>query len=244
MFAGCFWRDYNSVVTMYADEPGESPPRSLRGFRSDGLNGLLPQNHMEFPPHELTEQPGNVSFDFMDDVASEQLDGFGAFDSWMHIPECAADGTADSYEPESPVETLQGDAPALKVSGPSQVEHAWQQCAMAAQSKRRKLVQPKLPWEHSPFNLVFRTGGRWHGTALANLSDMFQPAGFGVADVLNSDLVDNSTLARKFEAPAPPVVQLNFKQTRKELPDEDIRRVALCKLRHLLLQDHWRHSLG
>ena len=244
LFAGCFWRDYNSVVTMYADEPGESLPRSLRGFRRRWSERSAASESHGVSPHELTEQPGNVSFDFMDDVASEQLDGFGAFDSWMHIPECAADGTADSYEPESPVETLQGDAPALKVFGPSQVEHAWQQCAMAAQSKRRKLVQPKLPWEHSPFNLVFRTGGRWHGTALANLSDMFQPAGFGVADVLNSDLVDNSTLARKFEAPAPPVVQLNFKQTRKELPDEDIRRVALCKLRHLLLQDPLATQLG
>ena len=33
LFAGCFWRDYNSAITMLTDEPGESPPRSLRGFR-------------------------------------------------------------------------------------------------------------------------------------------------------------------------------------------------------------------
>ena len=105
-------------------------------------------------------------------------------------------------------------------------------------------MQPKLPWESSPLNLVFRTCDKWHGTALANLSDMFQPTGFGVTDVLSSNLVDSGTLARKFEAPAPPVVKLNFKQTRKELPDEDIRRVALCKLRHLLLQDPLATQLG
>ena len=146
------------------------------------LQPLFACFHVHCPPkitpHEFAEPFGHASLDFMDDVASEQMGGFGAFDSWMYIPECAADGTADNYEPESPVETLLGDIPALKVSGPAQVEHAWQQCAMAAQSKRRRLVQPQAAWEHSPFNMVFRTGDRWHGTALANLSDMFQPAWF------------------------------------------------------------------
>ena len=129
----------------------------------------------------------------------------------MYIQECAADGTADYCKPESPVEILQG-APALKVSGPAQ------RCLAAVRSCPGSIV---------PSMCFSRTDDRWHGTALANLSDMFQPAGFGVADVLHSNLVDDSTLNKKFEAPAPPVVQLNFKQTRRELPDEDIRRVAL-----------------
>ena len=202
LFAGCFWRDYNSAITMLTDEPGESPPRSLRGFRRRWSERSAASESHGVSPHEFAEPFGHASLDFMDDVASEQMGGFGAFDSWMYIPECAADGTADNYEPESPVETLLGDIPALKVSGPAQVEHAWQQCAMAAQSKRRRLVQPKLPWEHSPFNMVFRTGDRWHGTALANLSDMFQPA------ALQMFWWKTAPLHRKFEAPALPVFSL------------------------------------
>lgn len=105
-------------------------------------------------------------------------------------------------------------------------------------------MQPKLPWEQSPFNVIFRTGDKWHGTALANLADMFQPPSFGITDVLHSELTDDSCLVGRATAPSPPVVQLNFNQVRREQPDEDIRRVALGKLRDIILQDPLASQLG
>ena len=187
LFAGCFWRDYNSAITMLTDEPGESPPRSLRGFRRRWSERSAASESHGASPHEFAEPFGHASLDFMDDVASEQMGGFGAFDSWMYIPECAADGTADNYEPESPVETLLGDIPALKVSGPAQ------RCLAAVRSCPGSIV---------PSMCFSRTDDRWHGTALANLSDMFQPA------ALQMFWWKTAPLHKKFEAPALPVFSL------------------------------------
>ena len=92
-------------------------------------------------------------------------------------------GLADYCKPESPVEILQG-APALKVSGPAQ------RCLAAVRSCPGSIV---------PSMCFSRTDDRWHGTALANLSDMFQPA------ALQMFWWKTAPLHRKFEAPALPV---------------------------------------
>jgi len=180
----------------------------------------------------------------MADRQSDASRGFEHFNSWMYIPDGAADVDDGFYEPESPVDTLLGDAPAISVSGPAALEYKWQHCALAAQSKRRRLDQPKLPWEQGPFSMIFRSGDKWSGTAVSNLSDMLQPAHFGISDVLHSQRLDDSLMSERDAAPPPPVVKLNIKQVRHEKPDEDIRRVALAKLRDLILQDPLASQLG
>ena len=108
---------------------------------------------------------------------------------------------------------------------------------MSASSKRQRFDRVKLPWEQGQFGSVFRISDRWQGTAVSNLDNMLQPAKLGLVDVLQSTMV----LERFAEASSPvadvPVLKLNMRQVRRELPDEDIRRDALSKLRALLLQD-------
>eukprot|EP00435_Cladocopium_sp_Y103_P022130 s804_g5.t1 len=73
---------------------------------------------------------------------------------------------------------------------------------------------------------------------------VFFPARLGSEDVLSSVATGKphvDELAALFE---PPVVSLNVKKIRHELPDEDIRRVAICKLRDLILQDPMATQLG
>ena len=62
--------------------------------------------------------------------------------------------------------------------------------------------------------------------------------------LLQSVLVDNDSMRGQPVQSAPPVVQLNFRHVRGELPDEDIRRVAFNKLRDGLLQDPLATQLG
>ena len=162
----------------------------------------------------------------------------------MHIPDVDAVSVSDANLAELSVQPLHDSTFDLRVTGPSKVEYAWQQCAMTAESKRRRLERPKLPWEQTPFNEVFRTAGKWHGTAVDHLSDMLQPSPFGIHDALHSTLViDSSALAFETTS-APPVIKLNLRHVRRESPDEDIRRVALSKMREILLQDPLASQLG
>lgn len=121
-FAGCFWRDYIFVVSMFGNEPGFSPPRQPRGFRRRWIeksaasvsNGASPAVSVAHPLSELD--------DCMADRQSDASRGFEHFNSWMYIPDGAADVDDGFYEPESPVDTLLGDAPAISVSGPAALE--------------------------------------------------------------------------------------------------------------------------
>ena len=65
-----------------------------------------------------------------------------------------------------------------------------------------------------------------------------------LSDVLHSEVVQEAAKPEAVVQFEPPVIRLELKRARKELPDEDIRRLALCKLRSLILQDPLASQLG
>ena len=221
------------LLPMDSDEPGNPSPRVLRGFRkrwtSEDASAVDGSDVLSV--HEL----GNGA-SLQDDLfghTTDNLDGFSNDGSWNKIPE----DEMQFYEPESPVDWAAESSGRPKVFDPRRVEPAWINCAVETTAKRQKMQRPKLPWEVGPFGQVFRTSDMWEGTVLSNHADVFVSTAIGCADVLNSELVAEPHAGAVIQQFEPPVRPLNIRRIRHELPDEDIRRVAICKLRDLLLQD-------
>ena len=235
---GCNFANCTFSVMMDRDEPGQSAPRLLKGFRkrwsaSDG-DALGSSDVASVPESNPGEDTGGGALGYSFDNADD-----ASLVSWDRIPE----GEMLFYEPESPIE-FPTELPGPKVFDARGLEPSWRDAALTAATKRQKREAPKLPWEQGHFGQVFGTRDKWQGTILANYDDVFIPTGIGCSDVLNSVLVNQphvDSIAQLFE---PPVRPLNLKRIRTELPDEDIRRVAICKLRDLLLQDPMATQLG
>lgn len=70
------------------------------------------------------------------------------------------------------------------------------------------------------------------------------PTSIGSSDVLNSrTVIDRPESSVQSSTQQTPVRKLVLKGSRRELPDEDIRRVALLKLQSLILSAI-RHAVG
>ena len=174
------------------------------------------------------------------DLVAEELDNSSILDGWEKIPF----ETDEPYEPESPLADEDTVQEGPKIFDPWKTEPAWVNCALTAASKRQRVLRPKLPWENPALSQVFRTADKWQGTFLAQCSDVFLPTSIGGEDVLRSTVINDkqsSNLATLFE---PPVLKVNLRRVRHELPDEDIRRVAICKIRDIVLQDPLATQLG
>lgn len=228
------------LLTMDTDELGLSAQPSFRGFRKRWATNLQV---------DASEDPSQV---FVDDSAqlSGNFSSADIFDSvslpsgWDKISEDGLDNRAETeYEPESPLD-MQPEDVFPRVTDPCRFEPSWKQCAMASASKRLKVDLPKLPWEMPEFYGAFRSGDKWAGTGLAGCSRVFLPTAIGLSDVLHSEVVQEAAKPEAVVQFEPPVIRLELKRARKELPDEDIRRLALCKLRSLILQDPLASQLG
>ena len=223
------------LEAMNMNEPGEPPQRPLRGYRkrwhSDRMDVAFEVDDRSEPSVPLPEE----SVLFADEHGS-----ISDIDGWDLIP-MSAD---EPYEPESPIDDQFAIQSCPKVCDPFKTEPAWVNSALAASSKRQRVMRPKLPWEHPALGQVFRTADKWQGTILAQQSDIYLQTGIGCEDVLNSTIIKDrpsSSFASLFE---PPVLKVNLRKVRHELPDEDIRRVAICKIRDLILQDPLATQLG
>ena len=231
--------------TASDDEPGDAQNRPLRGFRKRWRpsSSVAADSQADTPRSEPggdQEGPGPY------DPAAEF--GFGEdtcfIDDWFHIADGLGTGTAEPYEPSSPADDLEAPAGTVTLTGPQTFEPTWQHCATTATVKRQRMEMPKLPWEKPPFDFIFRTGDKWGGTILAGYNDLFAHTKVGCADVLSSQLAPEREMPTGGRVEQPPVVRLNFRKVRTELPDEDIRRVALSKLRDILLQDPLATQIG
>lgn len=124
----------------------------------------------------------------------------------------------------------------------SGTESAWKSKALEAVSKRAKAFQAKQLWEMPGLNGVFGPADRLQGTILANSSNLFLPTQVGLHDVLNTKLgtvVSDEQVVENATVPAS-----TLKYARRELPDEDVRRAALDRLRSLLVLDSSATRLG
>ena len=229
-----------TLLIMNTDELGLDEQHSLRGFRKRWAANLQ-VDASEDPGLEgvdgFRQTPGLFSLADIDDNASLPS-------GWDKVSDDGFDKQSGTgYEPESPLEVLPVDV-FPRVTDPCRLEQTWKQCAMASATKRMRVEQPKLPWEMPEFAGVFRSGDKWAGTGLAGCSRVFLPTAIGLSDVLHSEVVQQASRPEAGVQLEPPVIRLELKRARKELPDEDIRRLALCKLRDLILQDPLASQLG
>lgn len=218
------------------DEPGFEDTRPLRGFRKRWASSSVADGFSNGNAEQVYEETN-----LLGDISSC---GYSPGSGWDLLP---MDPHVDSGEVAGEQEIfLDGSdrVPHVEVVDPQGLEPAWKQCALAALSKRQKLEREKLPWEQPMMSTIFRTGDRWSGTILSGTSDMFIPTGIGISEILNSTTAQRSSAVDASEGADPPVIRLNVKRVRKELPDEDIRRLALSKLRDLILQDPMASQLG
>ncbi|CAE7235270.1 unnamed protein product [Symbiodinium sp. CCMP2592] len=145
--------------------------------------------------------------------------------------ECApSEQSPPSLEPE---QTLA--VPALD----SIAEDQLQQSAVGHIHKRLRLEAPLLPWETQPFAAIFG-GPSWHDTLQRRINLDLMP-GVGSADVLKPAVP-------KVPAPKPQIVAASLANRlhrfRPEASDEDIRNLALAKLKVLITSDPLASELG
>eukprot|EP00435_Cladocopium_sp_Y103_P057704 s2501_g20.t1 len=228
---------------MEESDPGIKP-KPLTGFRKRwaGDSAVVGESNPESVDCLTETSFSAVGSDVPDEIFGD-FDGSANIDSWLHVHGDLF-GTDEAYEPESPLDDLAASSARPSVLDPSGREQSWQHCAISASHKRLKMDRPKLPWEQQPFAQVFRTGDKWAGTAVSHLKDMFTPTCFGLEDVLQSQLVTERAQPFQSSLTTPPVIALKYKCVRRELPDEDIRRMALLKLNDILWQDPLATQLG
>ncbi|CAE7415281.1 unnamed protein product [Symbiodinium sp. CCMP2592] len=145
--------------------------------------------------------------------------------------ECApSEPSPPNLEPE---QTLA--VPALD----SIAEDQLQQSAVGHIHKRLRLEAPLLPWETQPLAAIFG-GPSWHDTLQRRINLDLMP-GVGSADVLKPAVP-------KVPAPKPQIVAASLANRlhrfRPEASDEDVRNLALAKLKVLITSDPLASELG
>lgn len=123
-------------------------------------------------------------------------------------------------------------------------ETNWQREAMQATSKRLKLSSVVLPWEQPGFGSLFGSTAPSSMGVSKTLDALLMPTEWGRSDVLNSQQVTSRMLSSPMVEGDKPVVKLVLKKFRHEALDEDIRRMAMLKLRDLITQDPLATQLG
>ena len=243
-FVGSCFSNLSAFQQMDDLVTGDESPRPLRGFRRRWRSDVDVQSSQISSPEPVLEHGHEAFVDSVDPQFEFELEQSDVLAGWDHIPDDIFGAPTDEYEPESPLDESNFGHVGPNVTDPSGVEPAWQHCALSSNFKRQKLDRAKLPWEQSPFGLVFGCADKWQGTVVDNLKDFFKPAILGCSDVLHSQLVVQHDVSRASSSVEAPVVSINLRKVRKEMPDEDIRRIALGKLESILLQDPLATQLG
>ena len=102
----------------------------------------------------------------------------------------------------------------------------------------------KLPWENPAFSEVFQPSNISSGSILDGYRRSLTPTHIGLRDVLHSTVVEFRQESIEDVCPAEQTWSMNLKRARRELPDEDLRRVALIKLQGIIMADLGATHLG
>ena len=132
----------------------------------------------------------------------------------------------------------------LEILDPEQNESVWKRQAIADQCQHSRMNLQRLPWEEGEGKLLFSAAGasRADIPGLETVLDL-GPTKRGLSEVLNSTVVQG----RLCEPPIAKQSQRGLskvKQMRFEQPDEDIRRLALNRLRGMIMHDPPATTLG
>ena len=229
--------DESVSASEIADDAGGKNVEScrLRGFRKcwESSEFRSPE-HLSVGSSSVHDIPDFNSEQFLQGL-DERLDDIG---SWSLA------GQSVDYAPSTEDEPILESEGKVTVSGGVEPEYAWKLEALQSATKRARLYNEKFPWESSNLNGVFGYADPFNNTIASGYRHMFAPAHEGIYDVLQSELSSGSHITASAEAASPPVRRIVLLGARRETPDEDIRRVALAKLRDLIMGDPSATRLG
>lgn len=209
-----------------AHDESPEPAVELRGYRRRWARaGSANTEHLE---QELVDQP-----------CDEFLGANNLLPSFPDEHLADEPGNLDIF----PTSFASQAAP-LEIVDTVESESNWKSVAMGSVTKRARMTMDRLPWETGAFATA-SASGIWSDTIVARLKNAWTPTSIGAIDVLDSRVVD--AVAKPPEQL--PVLEVPAKQSfirasRKELPDEDIRRMALRRLQDIILQDPLATQLG
>ena len=209
----------------------------LRGFRKRwGSSEFRSPEHLSV---------GSSSGHDISDFNSEQfLQGLDERLDDIGDGSLAGDSADYDYAPSTEGEPVLETEGKVTVTGDAEQEYAWKLQALHSATKRARLYNEKFPWESSNLNGVFGHADPFTNTIASGYKHMLSPAHEGIYDVLQSELSSGSHGISVAEASSPPVRRIVLLGARRETPDEDIRRVALAKLRDLIMGDPSATQLG
>ena len=145
-------------------------------------------------------------------------------------------GHTAEFGPEPPMDRSE----VVQVAGDESTEFQWKCEALQSSSKRARLYDNKFPWESSAFSGIFGRVDIFAGTIVSGYKHALAPT----FEVLQSETIPGRMADLASSSANPPVSSIVLIGARREASDEDIRRMALNKLRDLILGDPAATNLG
>ena len=149
-------------------------------------------------------------------------------------------GHTSEFGPEPPVDR----SGVVQVAGDESTEFQWKCEALQSSAKRARLYDNKFPWESSTFSGIFGRVDIFAETIVSGYQDALAPTSIGAFEVLQSETIPGRMADLASSSANPPVSSIVLIGARREASDEDIRRMALNKLRDLILGDPAATNLG
>ncbi len=162
----------------------------------------------------------------------------------IHDSELQDDDQELAHETGFGPESSAAQSEVVQVAGDESTEFRWKCEALQSSSKRAKLYDNKFPWENPTFSGVFGKVDIFAGTIVSGYKHALAPTSIGAFEVLQSETIPGRNFDLAASSEKPPVSSIVLIGARREVPDEGIRRMALNKLRDLILGDPAATDLG
>ena len=194
----------------------EGTDAGLRGFRKRWREATSIASVANSEAH-ISEGDGDVNSHFGSNIGSEDYD-----------------------QPQGSQESR-----SVQVAATGSSEYSWKCEALKSAVKRTRLYGDSFAWEQPGYGGAFRKPDIFSGTIVSGYKHSFAPTATGLVDVLQSELISSHVRNPSSRSGGlPPVEKLTLRGARKEAADEDIRRLAMNKLKDLILGDSAASRLG
>ena len=249
--SGCLKHCNNQSIAMDDENPRSSTftvgDDTLRGFRrrwimrSHSASECL-SNIFGFQSERSVAPDARGSTLESDHESWEEIESYNA--PSIHDSELQDDDQEPGHESGFGPESSDAQSEVVQVAGDESTEFRWKCEALQSSAKRAKLYDNKYPWENSTFGGIFGRVDIFAGTIVSGYKHVLAPTSIGAFEVLQSETIPGRNSDRASSSAKPPVSSIVLIGARREVPDEDIRRMALNKLRDLILGDPAATNLG
>ena len=249
-FLNCGWWHISLLKrVLQMDDANLRPPLftmgedNLRGFRRRWTR----RSHSDASGH--LSQISGLPSEFSEPPEAYGPEGGTGCGSWEEIESYNAPSLHESAFDDK---DQHGDSPVfepeqfevVQVAGDESTEYRWKCEALQSSTKRARLYGDKLPWEDVAFGGVFGKVDIFSGTIVSGYKHALAPTSIGAFEVLQSETIHSRQFDPSSSSSAPPVASIVLIGARRESSDEDIRRMALCKFRDLILGGPAATNLG